>query len=363
MEQDFFTNLPSEILINILSRLPIRTIISCKCVCKSWLELLETDEFVTFHLSKAAPGLVVLGCNVYELEDAVDLERHELHYNPVAEFDHTAFMSHHSSLRNSANGLILLSDESSTKPDSLYVCNPITREYIELHSPRELVATTATYGFGVSKITGQHKVVRISHERITPPKSECRVYTLGTRSWRSTESGAGLDYCCLSHGVFLNGKLHWLVPDLDDSQHWISCFDLETEQFSTLSPPPALGGLFHLRGCLCLTDYSSDDELGFWLMKEYGDEESWMKEFVISRIPYPIFEPCETVYPIKFFENGDVLMACEDYFFFYYSVRTKTTHRVDIPQLDSTTCANVAMVHTLSFLSLKIFRGENVRSF
>ncbi|KAH6774974.1 hypothetical protein C2S52_012535 [Perilla frutescens var. hirtella] len=323
MDQDFFTNLPSEITINILSRLPIRTIIRCKCVCKPWLDLLETDEFAKSHLSRSVPGLVVPGCNVFELNDELDLERHELRYTPVAEFDHTPFISHphsHPSIQGSANGLLLLWDVSSNNPDSsLYVCNPITREYIELHSHQELVKTKITYGFGVSKITGQHKVVSISHERKDDQrknekqlikKPECRVYTLGTQSsWRSTASGAALDYSCLTFGVFLNGNLHWLVSDLEGCR-WISCFDLETERFSSLLPaPPRSDSLFGLRDCLCVTDYSSQDEVAFWFMKEYGVEKSWTNEFVISRNPYPIFEPYEAVYPIKFFKNGDVLMV------------------------------------------------------
>ncbi|KAL0326281.1 UNVERIFIED_CONTAM: putative F-box protein [Sesamum radiatum] len=275
MNQEFFTYLPSELIINILSRLPLRTIISCKCVCKSWLNLLDTPEFAKSHLSISVPGLILYESRghleyleVFEFEDELDLEAHELHYNPVTEISSREFI----------NEDILL-----PTPGTIW------------HYP-----TIVSYGFGASKTSGQHKVVRIYHEcrrdtnthkLLGIPKSECWVYTLGTGSWRTISPGPKLEYNCRSIGAFLNGSLHWLVTDLEGSNR-ISCLDLETEVFSTFAPPPALPGsrrflwgLMVLGDHLCICDNSSDDEIVIWLMKEYGVEKSWTKEFVISKLP------------------------------------------------------------------------------
>ncbi|KAI3464425.1 hypothetical protein Pfo_021088 [Paulownia fortunei] len=329
MNQEFLTNLPFEIVIDILSRLPIRTIIICKCVCKSLLDLLETREFAKMsksHLSKSMHSDLF---QIFEFEDAPDLEHHELHYNPVTKFDLRAFIRPpHAAIgiQGSANGLLFLR-EINPQPNALYICNPITRDYIELPSPEGSVyyyPTIVTYGFGVSKMTGQHKVVRIFHECIRDPdthrllripKSVCQVYTLGTGSWRSIAPGAPFEY------NYLKGSL------------WISCFDLETELFSTFCPPPLpvsgrfLGGLFVLEDCLCICDNTYDDEIVIWLMKEYGVEKSWTKEFVISKIPDTAGESYEVVYPMKVFKDGDILMSWEDYFLFYYSNKTQTTSK------------------------------------
>ncbi|KAL1557562.1 F-box protein CPR1-like [Salvia divinorum] len=59
MGEDFFKCLPPEIEVNILSRLPTRAATVCKCVCKSWLVLLATPEFVNSHMSRSVPGLAV----------------------------------------------------------------------------------------------------------------------------------------------------------------------------------------------------------------------------------------------------------------------------------------------------------------
>ncbi|KAK4413274.1 F-box protein [Sesamum alatum] len=386
-QEQLFTNLPSELIINILSRLPVRTIISCKCVCKSWLNLLDTPEFARSHLSISVPGLILYESlrhvehfEIFEFEDEPDLERHELHYNSITKISSKEFINEdHPGLgiQGSANGLVCFR-KIGQHPETVYICNPITRDYIQLPTPGTIwyYPTIVTYGFGASKISGQHKVVRIYHEcRRDPdthnllviPKSECRVYTLGTGSWRSIAPGPKLEYSCRSIGAFLNGNLHWLVTDLEGFAR-ISCLDLETETFSTISPPALpesrrfLGGLTVLGDCLCICDNTSDDEIVIWVMKEYGVEKSWTKEFVISKLPDFAGESYEVVYPIKIFKDGDILMAWADFYLFYHSLKNRTTAQVDIPRLQ-TTYRMEAMLHTPTFLSLKSFAMENVCSF
>ncbi|KAK4391177.1 F-box protein [Sesamum angolense] len=323
MNQELFTNLPSELIINILSRLPIRTIISCKCVCKSWLNLLDTPEFARSHFSRSVPGLIL-----WQRQRDLDSEHFE----------------------GSANGLVCFR-KLGQHPETVHICNPITRDYIQLPTPGTIwySPTTVTYGFGASKASGQHKVVRIYHECIRVPdthellgipKSECWVYTLGTGSWRSIAPGPKLEYNSRSIGAFLNGNLHWLVADSEGFAR-ISCLDLETEVFSTFSAPDLpemsrfLGGLTVLGDCLCVCDNASDDEIVIWLMKKYGVEKSWTKEFVIRKLPDYAGESYEVVYPIKIFKDGDIMMAWEDFHLFYHSIKNKTTASVDIAALQT----------------------------
>lgn len=170
MEQGFFTNLPSEMIINILSRVPARTATSCKCVCKPWLNLLESEEFAKSHLSKSVPGLALKdeeSLTLLEFEDDVlDREHDEHHSIPLLTKTSlvTSFRVYTiGSILCSANGLLLLRGLTSKSPYNLCICNPITREYIELHCPhpRENILSScwveAVYGFGVSKKSGQHK--------------------------------------------------------------------------------------------------------------------------------------------------------------------------------------------------------------
>ncbi|KAG8378372.1 hypothetical protein BUALT_Bualt08G0130700 [Buddleja alternifolia] len=380
--------MPSEITTNILSRLPFRNIIISKCVCKPWLDLIET------HLSKSVPGLILHHCedqrNVFtilDFEEAVEeLQQEELRYNRITELDVTAFISLPDQfgirIEGSANGLLFLRN----LPNALYICNPITREYMELPNPKEMgcyiYPTIVSYGFGVTKMSGEYKVVRIYSEcvryprcpsflSISKPKSECQVYTLGTGSWRSVPPGDDtLEYDSRSVGMFLSGNFHWLVADLKGSC-LISCLNLETEVFRRLSTSTTipesgrfLWRLVVLGDCLCLCDNTSDDEIVIWVMKEYGVDKSWKKEFVISKISIFAGESSKVVYPLKVFRDGDILMSgeWEDDRLFYYSNKTKTTKKIDMLKLRYRGCID-AMLHTSSFVLLKSFVNENVTFF
>ncbi|KAG8378374.1 hypothetical protein BUALT_Bualt08G0130900 [Buddleja alternifolia] len=353
---------------------------------------IESPEFARTHLSQSVPGLLVNRfendsdvLRIFEFEEAVEEEEerehhHELRYNRIAEFDWKAFFSlAEVSIRidGSTNGLLFLRNELA-KSDALYICNPITREYIELPSPEGEVyhySRVVTYGFGFSKMSGEYKVVSIYHERVRDPSdhsllgitiSESRVYTLGTGSWRSIPPGDDtFEYDSESNGVFLNGNLHWLVADLLKGSLLISCFNLETELFHRFPTPTTLpeirtfiGGIAVLGDCLCICDNTSDDDIVIWVMKEYGVDKSWTKEFVISRIPNLNGESHEVVYPLKVFRDGDMLMLgkWEDNLF-YYSSKTKTIKNFEHPSL----YCDKAMLHTSSFVSLKSFAIDNLR--
>lgn len=378
-KRKFFRNVPSEIVIDILSRLPIRTIISCKCVCNSWLNLIETEEFAKFHLSKSAPGLALDdsdSCNIFEFEDVINLEHHELHYVPVTDFD----CSDCGGILGSANGLLfLVKPIMPTVPDELHIINPVTLEGIEISCSRKFGYDgdqLVTYGFGASRITGQLKVVRNFHdcvrdqeteELLSIRRSKCHVYTLGTGSWRRITPGPLLEYGEDAFGVFFCGKLHWLVSDLKGCP-LISCFDLEDELFSIFpSPPPLPGckrnllGLYALEDCLCLSETVSDDEFAIWLMKDYGVEKSWTKEFVINKRKIPNFARAldHIAYPIKVFKDGDILMVWGGTSVFCYSRKTGTAHEVNTFK-----DMNVqSILHTSSFLSLKSFENEDVYTY
>ncbi|XP_057796626.1 putative F-box protein At2g19630 isoform X4 [Salvia miltiorrhiza] len=87
MKPDFFKNLPPEIITEIFLRLPVVSVPISKCVCKRWLHLLESDDFVKSHFARSAPALVVLGdsgrLKVLEWEGELDpLTQYDFPYRP-----------------------------------------------------------------------------------------------------------------------------------------------------------------------------------------------------------------------------------------------------------------------------------------
>ncbi|KAL8485726.1 hypothetical protein ACS0TY_027856 [Phlomoides rotata] len=143
---NLFNILPSDVIVKILSRVPVQSVMICKYVCKSWLHLIQSPGFVKSHLSKSVRGLMAA------------VEDHDLHYNSITLFD----LSFTGWLYGSADGLLFMCELSAleSKPDDLYLCNPITREYFNLDFPQEFAYTShqwVTFGFGSSRRSGQYK--------------------------------------------------------------------------------------------------------------------------------------------------------------------------------------------------------------
>lgn len=377
-----FRNLPTEIIIEILSRLPILAILSCKKVHKEWRNLINTPQFVRLHLSKSlsAPGLAVFEVDEEEIDtdseaykaieiaDELSHENDGSVHNPDTVF-HFNFL-HDAHMHSSVNGFLFLKEGGR----NLYICNPVTRDYIELPWP-ECRHDWDQFGFGVSKITGQYKLVKIcSHSGdVDGAASNCEVYTLGTGSWRRTAAGCPLKLNFDEAGAFFNGNLHWLATTSDSKEHQhICCFDLETEQFSTFCLPPdrpdeldhcSLCGLGDCL-CFCNTDRTGADghEIVIWLMKEYGDGNSWSKEVSIGLNPETEAHAC---FPVKVFKNGDFLFVGvqeESMELWCYSDITVPIPEYNRYELGSGDRESV-VTYTPSFIPARSFQMENVGLF
>ncbi|KAJ9551582.1 hypothetical protein OSB04_015627 [Centaurea solstitialis] len=288
--------LPAELKIDILLRLPVKTIIHCKLVCKKWRDLVSDSSFVNLHLSKSHPtGLVIHRCKDYEdpgtlewveIEDKVD--HHRLHYHRPLSVD-------------------LKHNLASVLPKS---------------------GISHVGSVNVSSPTGEYKVVQAFQRRMLPKADkpswmnvlEANVYTLGTCHWRSldpipvTYGVTEFHHLC---GTFLNNYCHWIVSD-----NQICTFDLDKETFQLFpSPPPACvkeNRLLHVRlamlkGCLCkLETYNS--HFTIWVMKDYGIKNSWHKEVVIRReicvdLGWPLYKP---IHPVAGLKDGSILIVFEN---------------------------------------------------
>lgn len=389
LNQDLLKTLPLELIIDILSRLPVRTIISCKCVDKSWLDLIETHEVVKSHLSKSVPGLLASHENVdgsilyrfFEFEEETadmntecDVERHKLHYSPATPWLDIP-SRHRKDMIGSVNGLLLWQEYTvdNPNPQGPFICNPITREYIKLPQAQDSTQSRnfrsferiVTYGFGASEKTGQHKVLRVCGTGRTVFNYEYQVYTLGTGSWRTIDPSRGAgpsmeDYhdSYIGSVLFLKGKLHWLstVP-----RPYIFSLDLETELFCTFSPPLPVKleskcyfSLCALQDSLCLCESTRNyEKIVVWLVKE---DKFWAKEFVIRYNP-PGHCPFYwlPVQVLKVFEDGDILVEWCGLAHFTRPEKDDTW--------DWLTWGAGAIIHTPSFLSLKRFEMESVISY
>ncbi|KAK2642179.1 hypothetical protein Ddye_023942 [Dipteronia dyeriana] len=59
---------PCEIVFEILTWLPVKYLVRCKCVCKKWYKLIEDRSFIMKHLSRSEPIIVYYEDKVENLD-------------------------------------------------------------------------------------------------------------------------------------------------------------------------------------------------------------------------------------------------------------------------------------------------------
>ncbi|KAK9673098.1 hypothetical protein RND81_12G145900 [Saponaria officinalis] len=162
--------IPDEIIYyGILTRLPVKSLLRFKSVCKDWYALIKSSTFIDTHLKY-----------VLESHDSSDFMIVSVNYEPsyfYTYYDAPQFTSgidvllkeidnyHPTRVVGSCNGLICLKLGFNS---GLMLCNPITREYYRFIDPishrcsNNFRKYVDQYGFGYDIVTSHYKIVKIT---------------------------------------------------------------------------------------------------------------------------------------------------------------------------------------------------------
>ncbi|KAI5411075.1 hypothetical protein KIW84_056282 [Lathyrus oleraceus] len=139
-----------------------------------------------------------------------------------------------------------------------------------------------TYGFGYDSVTDNYKVVVIE-------KTQVKVHTLGTKFWKNIGDFPKATDHEQKSGKYVSGTINWLAQRWPrSSPPFIVSFDLGNESYQEVLLPDNkevndnFMTLDVFADCLCML--CGHD---IWLMKEYGNKESWTKLFTISYLENP----------------------------------------------------------------------------
>lgn len=393
-------NLSAAIMANILLRLPPKALMKCRCVCKTWRNFILNPQFTKLYLERSASQEVMLRSDgpgsLSRTVYLIDLDE----LKPYAEFvlpqnDDLAFSG--IDIVNSCNGLVCLCSYIDKNP--VLVCNPITREYINIpridkqkpkspvsfcnnpidcecalclayngkvESEKELVAS----GFGFSPKTNQYKVIRIFKQGyshgfggLNSYGKTAEIYTLGERSWRSIEFSPQFPHSLL-FGTYLKETMHWVCANNDDVPEFIVSFNFQNEKFEVLSLPPFFNAdkkldismirMQELGGCLSVCDFFSAKVIDVWVMKDYG-AKLWTKGYVVYMLHGRI------CVPIKLLNKEEILMIQGlKGLISYNSSRMKIKYH----KIRGIQSYFGASIHMPSFVSLKdIVKGDSTEVF
>lgn len=317
----------SEIVIDILSRLPIKSLVRCRCVCKSWLHLTQELYLIDTHLSISSKNEIFYGLILrssipshttcwhsklsFVQNDGTD------DYKCV-NFNFSLPLLHTYEIIGSWNGLLCLFDPIVKY--STHILNPCTGEFGFLPNPIRNLGdrVSVVVGFGFLPKRNVYKVVEIVYYRRAivdddndGVRSSVYVYTFGDDSWRFIGSapfrGRYFSEACV------NGALHWVSSCYDGLKlvDQIVAFDLQNEVFRVIPHPDFDSGRLNytlgvLQGCLSATRHKFRDYVEIWVMKDYGVKESWTKclKIVCSEVGLII----GAVQPLSFQRNGELML-------------------------------------------------------
>ncbi|KAK9283366.1 hypothetical protein L1049_011608 [Liquidambar formosana] len=289
--------LPKDICMEILSRLPVKSLLRFRCVCKSWCALTKDPIFIDKHLllnratlSNNDFPLIVGYCEELTGKSVVSLiptETLEMFVHPDPESFNTKF-EHFS---GPCNGIYLLGDEVHD-----YLCNPALRQLKALPDfPTEQPnSKNHCLGFGFDSKTNDYKVIAITEGSSSCPEAQVFAYTLSADSWRKIDVVLPFNAKMFSYGPRFqtrqDGVLHWWAEDGDDTV--IVSFDFADEVFQKtqlpdvgLHPDEIEVDLVVFNDSIALIVYppldEDDYEMGIscdvWVMKESGVRVSWSK--------------------------------------------------------------------------------------
>ncbi|KEH41836.1 F-box protein interaction domain protein [Medicago truncatula] len=239
--------LPDELITKILVRLPVKSLIRFKSVCKSWFSLISDNHFANSHfqVTAATHTLRILFLTAtpefrYIAVDSLFTDDYNepvpLNPNfPLPEFEFDL------EIKASCRGFIYVHTCSEA-----YIWNPSTGFLRQIPFPPN-VSNLIFYGFG---------------------KSSPFVYPL-------VES------------VF-NGAIHWLAFNYDTHEYLVVAFELVERKLVEIPLPDdfdhgyTVCGLWVCRGFLSLWVMVDEDTVDIWVMKEYKVQSSWTKTLVLT---------------------------------------------------------------------------------
>ncbi|XP_059451605.1 F-box/kelch-repeat protein At3g06240-like [Corylus avellana] len=317
--------LPCEVTIDIISRLPVKSLMRFRCVSKAWCSLISTPHFISTHLNRSLsnsqhpPCLFlshydnkpnysgIIHTLLLYLDQEIEQKGDFFRYPS----DRIEFRGIHQRIEyvlhlvGSSNGLLCLANRVFNNENELCVLwNPSIQKAISLPEPNIGFHDSLNHsvGFGYEPMTDDYKLVRLVYLRGTdhiafnnvPPLVE--IYTLRTGIWRSiTAPGPPYMMKMSSSSVFVSGAVHWPAHTLRGQgafRNVIMSFNMKDEAFGEMAMPESLQGITSLNVAVAVVDgllalvpcneFGNKASQAVWVMKEYGVTESWTKLFDID---------------------------------------------------------------------------------
>ncbi|CAN7061500.1 unnamed protein product [Brassica rapa subsp. trilocularis] len=292
---------PVDLIMEIFSRLPVKSIATCRCVSKTWSSVLRRQDFTELFLSRSRtlPKLLLAYQKDGDLFffSAPQPQNPDENSSPVVA-TYRMKLSFDAYFRNGAfgingldHGLVGLSGRTHS-----VICNPSTGQSL----PFTRAKTRSMSLFGYDPIDKQVKVLSMWGAKfsglLNVVAEEYQVLTLGTEnpSWRTIDCGCILSY--YSQHVrqkCINGVLYYLSTDMSTETTVLVCFDVRSEKFSFVKVKTFVtegtminydGKLGFLRAGKSVCAYRESRIVNLWVLEDIEKQEWSERTFVLPAL-------------------------------------------------------------------------------
>ncbi|ESQ46989.1 hypothetical protein EUTSA_v10028334mg, partial [Eutrema salsugineum] len=287
--------LPSDLVIEILARVPVKDLVRFRCVCKRWRLLFGAKNFINKQMTWAPRKLLGLQDNGEFPPRSILYEKGN-NGKPKMTLKEADLTSGDKCLVGldvigHCDGLFCLRLQDRT----LAVWNPLLRQVRKVSSKSTKPITSHDLiGFGYDHSIDDYKIVIFSamSETIMAPKywSRGEIFTVKSSSrWSLDQFPESIRRCFDIRGTLAGNKIFWQVnndPDNAAEYETILSFDLLSEKFEYKSFPRNLKGL--IRGLVAVRGSLGFVEMcmfQFWtkiVVWTASNDKSWSRLCIVK---------------------------------------------------------------------------------
>ncbi|XP_073131249.1 F-box protein At5g07610-like [Henckelia pumila] len=311
-----------DLLVQILLRVPIKSLVRFKLVSKKWHSIITNPQFC--HLRNPDPNPAIglfLPCSRTRQDQSFQFVPFSDQKSRNPPFNNLDFTEDPSGIRvlQSCNGLLLCcSSRARERNRKYYVYNPTTKNFSTL--PKLEPGT----GFS-NRIRGMSLAfdpTKSPHYKVVCVRSfetesgqyrfQIQSYSSNTGPWRVCGEPFTAE-ATFENGVYFNGAIHWIKTGVGDSLY----FDIENQALETMQMPPIPHGWdwrdnFYL-GESCGHLYYIDirgSKIEFDVHEMKRDHSGWFVKYHVD------FAPVVAAYPTMIRDDYDPT----DWYYYAFSI-------------------------------------------
>ncbi|ESQ35534.1 hypothetical protein EUTSA_v10009780mg [Eutrema salsugineum] len=292
------SSLSNDVVEEIFSRLPVKTLIRFKPLSKQWRSTIESQSFAEIHLKIAErshvnhPKVMVFFSNPSCTGNIIPItENTKIGFKTIC--SESAFFTW-SCYSQSCDGLFCIQTSECT-----YVVNAATRWFRQLPLARFQILNAKRWLQSVPSAafvkTADYKLSLLHYNSFSPNMrvtvTECEVFDFRANAWRHWTCTPSYRLLGGERPASANGSVYWFVePSIIEIK--VIAFDIHTEKFRLLTKiHPLISSLdcYHMcnldnRLCLSTTRKTKDTEI--WRLN--SSEDTWEKIYTIDFISSPL---------------------------------------------------------------------------